>query len=217
MSRDVFIPPLAASGASDYDGWLGDAIDIMSTAAPALTNFEEIKLGNFPLGAAISTDGPLDASVPGGGVTQDATDKASLSFYSLFQTPATTSWAFAAHAKLLEASVGHFNFVGLINAAGAHYAGVASYPTVDAANYVLYTYDGQEVFAAATFPPDTAYHTFIVTFNGTTIKLFIDGVEEASTATLTGLTNQAMYPGITATLASRVVCTRFAYGYIVPT
>jgi hypothetical protein len=114
---------------------------------------------------------------------------------------------------------GTFNLIGLWNAAGSHSIGLASYSPVDADNYLLYMYDGQEVAVdTGVAIVEADYHTVVVTCDATTIKMFLDGTEVASTEDMTGLTDQAMFAGLGGANgdAGSVTCARFAVGYLAP-
>jgi hypothetical protein len=55
-----------------------------------------------------------------------------------------------------------------------------------------------------------------MTFDGTTITLFVDGVSKATQTTLTSVTDETVYPCIQGADALAVLASRFAYGYIAP-
>jgi len=98
-----------------------------------------------------------------------------------------------------------------------HDLGVAQYHTADSGDhYLLYMYNGAELAPASTVVADTAFHDFVVTFDGTTVKMFIDGTLAASTATLTSITDEAMQASVFGNVAGATRCVRFAYGYIAP-
>lgn len=198
----------------DYDGWFKTQVDIMHAQAPALTNFREMKLGDRPAGVSLGS-ASNDPNAVGGGISHGAGAKVTVGA-SIFQTTATTSWAFAWRCKMPAPSGANFYFAGLLNAGATHYCGVASYGTTDATHWQIYLYNGvTETIAATSNVADTNYHDFVMTFDGTTIKLYIDTVLRASTTTLT-LTDEPMFACINGPGAGDVKALRFAYGYIAP-
>jgi hypothetical protein len=119
-------------------------------------------------------------------------------------------------AKLQTSVAGKFNFLGFANAANSHWYGIATYSPDDATKYLIYTYNGAEVFTASTLACDDAFHTFVLTFDATTITLFVDGVSKATQTTLTSITDEAVFPVVEGITALDNKVTRFAYGYIAP-
>ena len=199
-------------GVFDYDGWLTAQVAVMHAQAPALTNFREIEVG-----VKAFVTGGKDGAAPGGAVANDTVGTVDLTVASLFQQPKTKSWAIAFRAAIPATTSTNFNFVGLQNAAHTHDLGVAQYHTADSGDhYLLYMYNGAELAPASTVVADTAFHDFVVTFDGTTVKMFIDGTLAASTATLTSITDEAMQASVFGNVAGATRCVRFAYGYIAP-
>jgi hypothetical protein len=201
----------------DHDLWLTEAVDIMAAAAPDLTNFREIKLGDSPIGTATLATGVLDAAIPGGGLATDTNANVRLSVASLFQTAKTTSWAFAAEGLLPTSTAGHFNMIGLETINGAHDLGVATFSTNDATHYILYSFNGTEKKTVSTVVCDDAFHRFVVTFDGTTVTLWIDGVSAATLTDLAGISDENLFAAMTGVVAGSVKIARYGYGYISPT
>lgn len=199
----------------DYDGWFKTQVDLMHAQAPALTNFREIKLGDRPNGITLGSVAN-DPSLVGGGLTHTGGQKLAIA-NSIFQTPASTSWAMAWRCKMPVPSGTDFYFAGLLNADASDYCGFASYHGGDATHWVLYLYNNPtETMVATSNVADTNMHDFVMTFDGTTVKLYIDTTLRASTPTLTALADQAMFPCINGNNAGDVKAVRFAYGYIAP-
>lgn len=218
MSSEDFVKV----GNLDFDDWFTDVCDIIHAACPAITNIREIKIGD---GAGIADgEGPLatqqaaiDGAVDGGAIANDTAKGAAFSTASIVNGPKTVSWAVAMRSRVLATSGVSFNLVGLFNAGGTHSIGVAAYHVTDPTDkYLLYSYDGQEVAVVTAVSCDTAWHTFVVSFDGTTLKLFIDGVLRASTTDLGGITTQPMFAAQSSSIASAVKTARYAYGYVAP-
>lgn len=200
----------------DFDGWLKGVVDIMHAAAPALTNFREIKAGDYPGYTSLVTAALNDARVVGGGIGNVDADGSGAFSVSLTSRPKTTSWAFACRAKLKTSTAAAFNFIGFINAANTHDYGIATFSTKDATKYLIYTYNGGEKFTASSLVCDDGWHTFVLAFDGTTITLFVDGVSVATQTDISKISDEVVFPSIQGHVALDNQLTRFAYGYIAP-
>lgn len=210
MSRHVNIPPVEGGGGSDT--WANNVADLMLAAVPALTRFEYFKIGFNSLGAAVGAV-TSDALIPGGGMTTpNATFKAFGT--SLIQLPKTTPWSLGVRAKLLGPTVARQSHVGLFNAATTRAVQIFVNPTTDATHYVLSVGDATPLNIAATTLADAAWHDFVITFDLTTLALWIDGVSVASTTTLTELVDEALYLTIYNTIAGESVLQRVVFGYV---
>ncbi len=205
------------SNYDDYDGWFKTVVDLMHAQVPSLTNFREMKIGQYPIGAAtgatVSTD---DALVAGGGVGNPA-GGGKLFGASLTTIPKTGRWAIAFRGNLKTSTAGHFNYLGLLTSAFNHeLGGVATFSTSDATHYVLYTFAGTEKKTVSSVVVDDAYHTFVITFDATTLKLFIDGTQAATLVDLGGTADENAYIGLQGTVALEAKAARCAYGYVAP-
>ncbi len=200
----------------DFNSWYSGAVTTMKTAVPALTNFWGMKLGTFPSGVTPATAATNDAQVAGGGMGNIVGGGAQVFTNSLTLTPKTTSWAMAWRAKLITSVAGAFNFIGFIDVTNGHDYGIATFSTDDATKYLIYTYNGAEKFTASSLACDDAFHTFVLTFDGTTLTLFVDGVSKATQTDLSKMTDEAVFPTIEGTVANANKATMFAYGYIAP-
>lgn len=215
MALRINIPPISG-GVMDYDGWYADQYSRMKSFAPALTNFIPIKPGLSEHGVTLATADDNDGLMVGGGVANAAGAWKAFS-NSVFQTPKTTSWGFAMRAILQVPTVAKFNLIGVADATGADFVGVASYHTLDTTNFLLYANDGaSETTVTTNTASDGAIHTFTMVFNGTTQYVLIDGSLKATNTTITNVTDQAMYLGLFGTDAGAVKAARICYGYIAP-
>jgi hypothetical protein len=84
----------------DYDGWFSGVVTTMKTAAPALTNFREIKLAEFSGATSLTAAKVNDGVKPGGAIGNPITNVNSVIAAGLFQALKTSSWAVAWRAKL---------------------------------------------------------------------------------------------------------------------
>jgi hypothetical protein len=87
---------------------------------------------------------------------------------------------------------GWSNVVEAVNATAVYrgklYAGTGNTINSDA---MVWAYGGNVLLESAATSQDTAWHHLAVTYNGSTLKLFIDGVESASTSTSVAMLNTA--------------------------
>lgn len=104
-------------------------------------------------------------------------------------------WVFAARAKLSAGSaqstheLGVTSGVGGIGTVTGNNNGVGLFVSGGVANLQLNS-GGSLTTVASSWTVNTAlYHDFVVTYDLTTVRLFIDGIEVASTVTLTNMPN----------------------------
>lgn len=200
----------------DYDGWFTEQQELMAAQVPALTNFKEVPIVFSADGVPAVNFNSADAGLAGGSITSDADKAASLYPLALFKTPITLGFAFAVRGVLAASTGGNFNYIGLINSAQTRYIGVATYSVTDATHYILYANAGAEDSEVSTVVADSDEHNFVVTFDLTTLKLFIDGALVASNTDLTQLSDLAVLLALTDHVAGDAIGCRLAIGYIAP-
>ena len=201
----------------DFDGWLTTQVELMKAQAPALTNFKELPLNLLATSVPNASWSPADGVQIGGSITSASGKAVPISNSTVWQTPATTSWAFAVRGKLVTSTAGKVNFFGMMDASIDKLAGVATYSVGDATHYLIYTSTspGEEV-QVSTLVCDDAIHDFVVTFDGTSIKLYVDGTLRATETTLTQLADAAHYFAAFNTTSPEAIVLRAAIGYIDP-
>lgn len=207
MSKYLNIP---GNNLTDYDGWFAAQVDLMRTYAPACTNFRDLKMGEVSNGATISATG--DAAIVQGGITP-AGATATMFTRSVWQTFKTTSWAMAFRGIISQSSAGSFNQLGASNAANSHDCGFTALSTVHATHLILRLHGGTITNVDSGVDADDNIHDFVLTFNGTTLTGFRDGVSIATTTTLTNLTDEPTYIYGYNDTAGKAKVGRIAYGY----
>jgi hypothetical protein len=205
----------------DYDGWFKVQMDLMKAQVPQLTNFREIDVGHLGTGGLVASGTPVvvarDPLSEGGGVSTATNEYVAIG-HSIFQTTKTGKWAMAWRAKMVTPASNPFGFIGLITpSAVTRLLGVVSYQSMDAVKWRLYLWTNPtESGVATTTSGDANWHNFVMTFDTTTIKLYIDGALEASQATLTLVADGPMHPCIFSSSARDTQVARMMYGYIAP-
>ena len=187
----------------------------MFAAAPALTESVYIKHGaNAPYTSITALSPGADANVEGGAL-KSAGVWIPYSVPTVYQNPSALSWGVAYRAKVPAPVNAQVNYLGLVNAGRTHLAALGTIFSTDATHYVLQlTGTGTTNVISTTVADGLAFHNFMVTFDGTTVKAWMDNVVIASTATLTNLMTDAAYPASDSTAAGMV--TEMIYGYVSP-
>ena len=132
----------------------------------------------------------------------------------------TGKWATSFYGRLIGPTTARTATIGFSNAAGTHSVAVVTDFAQSTTNYLLKiigaggTTYGTPVASKAA---DTAFHWFTLSGDGTTFRLYIDGVLTDSTITLTNVANEPMEMFIANTIAADVKLSAAIYGYVLPT
>lgn len=202
------IPP---AGGLIADAWFNQQAGRMKAAVGTLTKFRTIKVGEYPIGGTLATVTTNDAQVLGGGYNPPtaATRAYSASIWPLTKTG---SWAVCFLGKILAPAATYSQF-GICGISGAHNVAVSTKSSVDATKYFIELVGGATTDVVSTLAADSNEHTFMLSFDLTTLKLTIDGNVVASTTTLTNLADEPMLIFSFAGTSTNVVLEQIAYGY----
>jgi hypothetical protein len=210
---------VVGSGVADYDGWFNKQVALMHTAVPGLTNFKEFTPGEYSLSDAYTAVSFLNyASTYEGGGVSPPNNTYAIFGTPRFQTMKTGKWAMAFRARMPAPSPGTFYFIGAMQPGTSnHLVGVSSYYAMSTTKWNLYTWESPtEIGAQSSSSADDNVHDFVITFDGTTLKLYVDGTLEATQTTLTYLTDGARSLACYAQVHGDTNVLRIAYGYIAP-
>jgi hypothetical protein len=203
------------AAAYDDDGWFLAQRTLMLANASALTHFREVP-GVVDISGGIAVGAiPNDGLTEGGALGIPAAAFQAIT-RTVFQTPKTKSWACAFRAIIATIAGAESNAVGVLTSApqGVEVGAFNSFNT--GLTYQLVLIGGANTVVDTGVSVDGLVHDFVITFDVTTVKAFIDGTQRASTATLTNLTtNPAALIG-TNTTAAHTKILRAAYGYVAP-
>src|SRR6185369_6682826 len=161
--------------------------------------------------------GTNDGAIEGGGFAVPA-DTSVMFSRSLFQIPKTGKWAIAFRGILATGgTASDYQAIGIANAAASHQvACLIENSKGSGANYYLSVLGAGETAVDTTIANSGAIFTGMITFDGTTVKLFLNGTLRASTATLTNLNDEPMFAYAFNHVAGKAKVARIAYGYIAP-
>lgn len=137
-----------------------------------------------------------DGASLGGGVKANNGASNTYFYQSVTTTPKTAGWGIAFRARLLGGAVaGHDSTVGLANSGGTH-AWSFRHANSYGANYGLTLYGTSTLTNAGTATADNNEHDFAFVYisSTTTIKVYVDGVLDVTTSTVTNMADEAMYP-----------------------
>lgn len=210
MATYINIPPV-----STFDTWGRAQQALISQNAPTLTEWDYIKIGDVQRGVTLTATN--DAALVGGGMS--FTNVTGTMFTaSVYQTAPTTAWGFVYRGIISPVSGATFNELGLSNAGNSHDVGITvnSADGISGVNYTLRIAGASVTSIDTGVVTNTNIHDFGMTFDGTTVKLFIDGVQKASTTTLTNLNAEPLYFYGFNTTSGQVKATKLLYGYIAP-
>lgn len=211
--------PVAGSGGAavgSCGAWPAAQYDFIHALMPALTGFQYLSAGQLPQGAT-AVPSTSDGAVEGGGRTAANTGIGWLTA-SVFQTVKTGQGAFAFRARFLAASAGQTNAVGIGNAAGSHDLIVGALSGVSTTNYGLAADGTASDDVDLNVPNDLAFHDFVVTFDATDFKVYMDGstTPVGTLAIGTLAVDEPYYLFITNTVSGETVWTDCLYGYVKP-
>ena len=213
---------LAAADKAKLDtlsvSWASARASECFAAAPALTEAVYVKISaNGSLTATALAAGFGDASVEGGAV-KNSTSWAAYSTASVFQTPAAKSWCVAFRAALpVPSTGGDVADLGLVYGARSHLAAMGGVNSTDTTHIVLQLTGTGTTSVVSTTAIDGAWHNYMISFDGTTVKAWQDGVVVASQATLTNLMTDAGFPASDHNSATHIVTpTEVVYAYVSP-
>lgn len=168
--------------------WYQDTANVMAAQVAALTRYRAMR----------PPSGSIDAAVDGGGVTPGA---GLFSFWgdglNVIQNLSTAPWAVGWRAKLASAAVaGHDAEVGICRVAAPRYwVSIFANNANSSTNYCLQLFSaGGTDTPATSLADDAGWHTFVLTFDLTTVKAIIDGNVVATQSNLTHLTSVAAQP-----------------------
>jgi hypothetical protein len=166
----------------DYNAWFAKQVKFAKSLSGALTGFRPIRPAGYgynALGASAPATAEFggDPKVEGGGFTTTAgTAQFWLESMSQFQLPKTGVYCFVGRVQFSAQSAGVEQNFGIGDGAtGAVY--VRSLSTTSTTHWFL-SAGGS---STGTIALDTAWHDIAVFCNGTTVKSYIDQVQDAST------------------------------------
>lgn len=197
------------------DAWFDSTVIALRTLVPAITRYEYVKVGNKANGS-IDSAIAVDGSTVGGslGVASDTTH---LKFTpAIWATPRTDVMAVAFRVKFPAIAVGKTSVVAIcITAAGGNIPFGWDHGT-SPTKWVLLPTGGAPVIS--TVNADTAWHTVLITSDGTTITAVVDGVTVATSTAVATLTNSPSGPSVfsSASLTPGATVNRLIYGYVDP-
>jgi hypothetical protein len=210
----------AVSSGSGATGRFGDLAADMLIAVSTLTDFIGFGPTMYPASSPAAGYTPVDGALRGGAVTAANTSAAVLCNASLFNAVPTQSWAVGIRGSLQVSTAGHQNFLGFLSLASNCYYVVATYSTLSATNYILYTFKTGPVekYTVSTLACDGNVHNFVVAFdaNTATLKLRIDGTERATLADTSALLAANVYIGCYNDVQGEAKMCLGGVGYVTP-
>lgn len=200
-------------GLADVYRWQIAQRATMIAAVPQLEEWGYFDAGTNPIGQAAAAV-TAAANIEGGGMT--ASNGQIRTFGApIFTTPKTGKGAIAFRARMLGPTAARENDLGISNATGSHDIYVEVFPTSHAFNYVLRADGGgTPIKVVSTVIADADDHDFVIAWNGTNVRLYIDGSLAATMTDLSQISDEPMVPAIFNTIAGDCILQRCLYGYI---
>jgi hypothetical protein len=193
--------------------WASAQYDFIHDLMPTLTRFQYLKAGQVPQGGAVPSTS--DGAVEGGGRTSANATFAYLTA-SVFQAANTGVGAMAFRARFLAASAGQTNAVGLANADASHDLLIGAIASISTANYGLAADGTASTTDDLAVANDLGFHTFVVTWDATNIKVYLDGALVATRAIGTNVVDEPLYLISYNTVSGETVWTECLYAYVAP-
>ncbi len=193
-------------------GWFDAQVLAMQAAAPTLSAFDYIKLGQFPNTVSGFTSNLIDTDVAGGSIAVKGTSVWVAFSARVVPLPKSTVWAVAVRMTITLPGAGIFAAFGIAKDTPTTSAyGFNTNQAVDATHIILA--GGTNVVTP--FVADTAFHDFVIVHTIGALSLLIDGavVQTMSDVAMTDTDPMqiAVYcnSGTTATNIQKM-----AYGYV---
>jgi hypothetical protein len=202
---------ILAAQASD---WFTSEVVAGQVLLPTLTKYRRI-----PLPIVLSTGGAAmtgDATVEGGGLVTTQNAKITSVGVTTFQTPKTGPWMLSGIVKLMGGGVtGHDSAFGLGNAAGTHVWWYGRFFSVSTTKYsVQLVGTSTPAAVAGLVNADNNAHKIRITFDGTTVNVYLDGTLDATHTTIAQMANEAMGPFFYSGTTGEAVLEDLMVGYI---
>lgn len=208
------IPASSGTNVLDYDGWMAGQITAMLAQVPTLTNFQEVFVAEItpPIAATANNNGAIE-----GGAFTPTADTSTIFTRSVFNLPKTGKWAIAFRGSIaLPDTASDYTDIGICNAGATHTVTAHAEQSVSATLIYLSILGATATNVATAVLGSATVRNFLLTFDTTTVKLFIDGTLAASTATLTNLTDEAMFVYAYNHVGGDAKVARCMYGYVAP-
>lgn len=205
----IDIPPTSGG----IDPWYTQRQSLMKSQVPSLTRFVPIYLG---VQQSAFNAGLTDPALEGAGVSNVSGSAIFDSQGSLFQTMKTGKWALGFRAKFAAQAGGQVSRFGTCNTGAGHVVAFGTDNALDTTHYVLNITGGATTSVVTTLVSDTNLHDVVLTFDATTLKIFIDGAQVGSTATTTNLVDEPHFLYSHGTASGRVSTTMCMYGFVAP-
>jgi hypothetical protein len=211
------IPPSNSGGGGSAVGscgaWAAAQYDFITALLPTLTGYQYIK-PEQPMGTTLPSTN--DGAAEGGGRTGTNNTITALT-PSIFQTAKTGRCAYAARVKFLAAGAGQSNSFGIVNAAVTHNIDIGVFNSLGSGtNYYLFANGAVLTTDDTGVPNDLGFHTFVVTFDTTNIKVYIDGTLRVTRAITTNVVDEPMYMYYANTLSGETIYAEALYAYVAP-
>jgi hypothetical protein len=200
-------------GVGACGSWAAAQAAFINGLMPTLTGYQHLKAAQQPLGGAVPSTN--DGAVEGGGRT-GANGAMTFLSGSVFQIPKTGRGAFAFRAKFGAVSGAQTSSVGLSNAAGSHDFLIGMVGSTSTVNFSM-TLDGAvSTNDVTTVANDLGWHTFVVTFDATNVKLYIDGTLRATRAITTNVVDEPTYLATFNSVSGGAIWEQCLYAYVAP-
>ncbi len=210
--RGVITPADRAFLTALENRWENAQAGFLDSVVPGLS-YESVKFG-LGGGGALTVSlaaQPGDALIEGGGITGPAGYR--MMGLTNFQAMKTKKWTFAFEGQMPivgtdETDIGYFGSVA------GHYIALNTNVANDATHVnLIFANGGAVTILPTTLVADNVKRTYEVTFDLTTIRVFANGTQILSTATLTNLGDFAAAPTIYSQTAGNGKITKWLYGY----
>lgn len=192
--------------------WGGARRNEMLAVVPQLTEFRAFGFDAFPASATAPT---FDAGMEGGGVQAGASASPIFITRSLFQTAKTGKGAIVWHGVYGTPTGTDVCDLGLINLGGTHHIAIRRKAIATNTHWFLNTFGGATTTeVAGTIVADTNPHNFMLAWNGTNIRFYVDNAISATLTDLTQVSDEALCCYLFNDAASTIKCSKIAIGYI---
>jgi hypothetical protein len=205
--------------ASEFSDDLGVSIGAWAAARraealaviPELTRFKVIDSINY---GPSSTAPTFDGSVEGGAMSPLANGNAIYFSRSFAQTVKTGKGCIIFRAKFLVPGVGNESAIGVINAAASHIVSIDRVPNATSTHYRFRAVGAGTTVQNGSATADTAWHNFMLIWNGTNIRIYLDNTLDNTVTDLSNVNDEAMSAYMLNTESTDVFIQHAMIGYV---
>jgi hypothetical protein len=201
----------------DFNAFKKRVYAVMVADIPGLTGFKGYDLLGANLASAAAAAATNDGFVEGGGLSVPNGSGAWTFGATVFQNVPGGNWAIGWRAKFASpAGAGELAQVGIASTDNANFVVAGTRNSISSTQWSMRFVKAAATTDAVGGTPDTAWHDIVITDDGTTVRMRVDGVVVCSQTTRTNLNSVHYAPVILNDTLQNLQVAAMAIGYMAP-